>query len=83
LEGLAIEDIGTFYCNLVFLRPFGIFFPILVCCTKKIWQPCLGVAEEAAVEDVAEARVAVPALVVLGADVVPPGVGVEKPGSNF
>jgi hypothetical protein len=22
------------------LQPFGKFFPVLVCCTKKIWQPC-------------------------------------------
>jgi hypothetical protein len=22
------------------LLAFGIFSPVLVCCTKKIWQPC-------------------------------------------
>jgi hypothetical protein len=81
LEGLAILvyfiAIWSFYGHLVYFSPYWYVAP------RKIWQPCLGVAEEAAVEDVAEARVAVPALVVLGADVVPPGVGVEKPGSNF
>jgi hypothetical protein len=47
LEALAVEDVGTFYGHLVhftFIRyslwPFGvyilcIFFPVLVCCTKK------------------------------------------------
>jgi hypothetical protein len=48
LEDLAKEDVDTFYCHLVYLRPFGIFccdlvnfmvilciFPVLVCCTKK------------------------------------------------
>jgi hypothetical protein len=23
-----------------FLWSFGFIFPVLVCCTKKIWQPC-------------------------------------------
>jgi hypothetical protein len=39
LEGLAMADVGIFYDHLVYfgsiLRPFGIFFPVLVCCTKK------------------------------------------------
>jgi hypothetical protein len=36
LEGLAVKDIGIFYGHLVsMLWRFGIFFPVLVCCTKK------------------------------------------------
>jgi hypothetical protein len=47
LEGLAMEDVGIFYGTLVYfvtisfnLWLFGIFFPVLVCCTKKIRQHC-------------------------------------------
>jgi hypothetical protein len=45
LKGLAIEDVGIFYSHfttigifvvvLYILWLFGIFFPVLVCCTKK------------------------------------------------
>jgi hypothetical protein len=42
LEGLVIDNIGTFYDHLVYfmaigniLWPFGIFFPDLAFCTKK------------------------------------------------
>jgi hypothetical protein len=40
--GLAVEDVGIFYRHLVYftaiwytLWTFGMFFPVLVCCTKK------------------------------------------------
>jgi hypothetical protein len=40
LEGLTMEDFGIFNCHFVksaaewyILLPFGIFFPVLVCCT--------------------------------------------------
>jgi hypothetical protein len=42
LEGFAMEDVGILYGHLVYLQLFwyvlwlfGIFFPVLVCCTKK------------------------------------------------
>jgi hypothetical protein len=42
LEGLAMEDVGIFYVHLInfpaiwyIYPPFGTFFPVLVCCTKK------------------------------------------------
>jgi hypothetical protein len=52
LDGLAMEDIMA---NESILRPNGIFYGHLVCCTetnlaiwyvvlRQIWQPCTGVA---------------------------------------
>jgi hypothetical protein len=45
MEGLAIENIGIFYGNMVYLVYFvavchillllGIYFPVLACCTTK------------------------------------------------
>jgi hypothetical protein len=41
-----MEDVGKFYEILHILRQFCIFydhlvyFPALVFCTRKIWQPC-------------------------------------------
>jgi hypothetical protein len=42
LEDLATEDVGIFHCHLVYfiaiwsiLLPFGMFFSVWVCCTKK------------------------------------------------
>jgi hypothetical protein len=53
LEGIEIEEVGIFYGHLVHFRTFDLFygrlayfvviwyiFPVLVCCTRKIWQPC-------------------------------------------
>jgi hypothetical protein len=34
-EGFGIVILGIFDGHLEFLRPSGIYFPILVCCTKK------------------------------------------------
>jgi hypothetical protein len=34
---------GIFYDHLVHLFSFGTFIPVLVSCTKKIWQPWEGV----------------------------------------
>jgi hypothetical protein len=41
-RGLAIEDVGIFYVHLVNfpaiwhnIWPFGIFYPVLVCCIEK------------------------------------------------
>jgi hypothetical protein len=52
LECLAMKDVGKFYGHSVYITailyilwPFGIFmvilvyFSVLVCCSKKIWQP--------------------------------------------
>jgi hypothetical protein len=33
LEGLEMEHMGI--CFGYFLRSFGVYFPLLVCCTKK------------------------------------------------
>jgi hypothetical protein len=30
-----MEDVGTFLAICYILRPFGILFPVLVCCNKK------------------------------------------------
>jgi hypothetical protein len=45
-EGLAVEDVGTVYGNLVYftviwyvLLPFGIFFSLWYVEPRKIWQP--------------------------------------------
>jgi hypothetical protein len=42
LEGLAMEDVGVFYCHFVYfvailyiLLPFGMLLPVLVCCSRK------------------------------------------------
>jgi hypothetical protein len=46
LEGLAMEDVGIFDRHLVYFTGDLVYFvliwyifPILVCCSKKIWQP--------------------------------------------
>jgi hypothetical protein len=45
--GMFYGTFGQFYGHLVYfvaiwyiLWLLAIFLPVLVCCTKKIWQPC-------------------------------------------
>jgi hypothetical protein len=47
-----MENVGIFHSHFVYftaigniMRPFGTFFPVLVCCTKKIWQPCPSIVD--------------------------------------
>jgi hypothetical protein len=50
LDGLGMGNVDIFYCFLVYfvaicniLWPFGIFLPILVCCTSNNLATLLGV----------------------------------------